>query len=57
MNAPLPPLDLADRQPNFLTLAENTVVERFFTATFDPIYFDRSRDGRLNAPDSAYGVL
>lgn len=57
MNAPLPPLDIANRRPNFITLAENTVVERFFTATFDPIYFDRSRDGRLNAPDGAYGVL
>ncbi|WP_244635274.1 RES family NAD+ phosphorylase [Methylosinus sp. C49] len=24
---------------------------------FDSIHFDRSRDGRLNAPDASYGVL
>lgn len=57
MNAPLPPLDIPDRRPNLVTLAASTIVERFFTAIFDPIHFDRSRDGRLNAPDDSYGVL
>lgn len=57
MNAPLPPPDLADRRPNLLTLGEGALVERFFTSTLDPIHFDRSRDGRLNAPDGADGVL
>jgi hypothetical protein len=33
------------------------IVERFFGAIHDPIYFDRSRKGRMNAPDGSYGVL
>jgi hypothetical protein len=33
------------------------VLHRFYTAAFDSIYFDRGRDGRLNAPDGTYGVL
>ncbi|MFC4173681.1 RES family NAD+ phosphorylase [Microvirga sp. GCM10011540] len=32
-------------------------MHRFFTAAYDLPYFDRSRDGRLNAPDGSYGVL
>ncbi|MFG1465925.1 RES domain-containing protein [Xanthobacter sp. DSM 24535] len=32
-------------------------LHRFYTATYDPIYFDRSRLGRFNAPDASYGVL
>lgn len=57
MNAPLPPPDLASRRPEILTLPEDVVVERIFTAAFEPIHFDRGRNGRLNAPDGAYGVL
>lgn len=33
------------------------MLHRFYTAVFDPMYFDRGRDGRLNAPDGTYGVL
>lgn len=33
------------------------MLHRFYTAAFEPIYFDRSTDGRINAPDGAYGVL
>ncbi len=33
------------------------MLHRFFSAAHDPIYFDRSVDGRLNAPDASYGVI
>ena len=57
MTAPLPPPDLASRDPVLITLEAGEILHRFFTATYDPIHFDRSRDGRLNAPDGLYGVL
>ena len=58
MSAPsLPPPDLASRRPEIVTLARGVIIERFFPAAFDPIYFDRSDKGRLNAPDGSYGVL
>jgi hypothetical protein len=57
VNAPLPPSDLSSRRPEILTLPNDVVVERIFAAAFDPIHFDRGRNGRLNAPDGAYGVL
>jgi hypothetical protein len=53
----LPPPDLAERDPVVITLEAGALTHRFFTAAFDPIHFDRSRDGRLNAPDGSYGVL
>jgi hypothetical protein len=40
-----------------VSLAKGSIVQRFFTVEFDPIYFDRSDSGRLNAPDTSYGVL
>jgi hypothetical protein len=55
--APLPPADLATRTPLLTYLARGELVHRFFTARFDPVFFDRGRDGRLNAPDGEYGVL
>jgi hypothetical protein len=33
------------------------MLHRFFTATQEPVYFDRGRDGRWNAPDASFGVL
>ena len=54
---PYPPAALDTRTPHFIELPENAVLHRFYTARFDPIFFDRSLDGRLNAPDGAYGVL
>ncbi len=54
---PYPPADLDTRTPHFIELPENAVLHRFYTARFNPIFFDRSLDGRLNAPDGAYGVL
>lgn len=55
--SPLPPADLASREPLIITLAANEGLHRFHAAARDPIYFDRSLGGRLNAPDGSYGVL
>jgi hypothetical protein len=57
VSAPLPPDDLESRSPEIVILAQGVVIERFYTAAFDPIHFDRSHDGRFNAPDGGYGVL
>jgi hypothetical protein len=57
VSALLPPADLASRSPEILTLGQDSIVERFFTAAFPPIYFDRTVGGRLNAPNGSYGVL
>ena len=38
-------------------LATGTSLHRFYTAKFEPIFFDSSQLGRLNAPDGSYGVL
>ena len=57
MSAPLPPADLARREPQLIIVPAGSIVHRFYTAKFDPIFFDRSREGRLNAPDASYGVL
>lgn len=54
---PLPPADLATRIPQTVDLAAGDTVFRFYSAANDPIYFDRSLEGRLNAPDASYGVL
>lgn len=55
--APLPPADLSARAPAETLLATGDLLHRFYTTAFDPIYYDRGRDGRLNAPDDRYGVL
>ncbi|WP_407175372.1 RES family NAD+ phosphorylase [Bradyrhizobium sp. STM 3562] len=57
MTAPLPPYDLAHRRPRLTHLRRGIVIHRFYTAEYDPIFFDPSRLGRLNAPDGSYGVL
>ena len=57
MSAPLPPADLAGRLPDLISVPAGTAVHRFYTARYESVFFDRSRDGRLNAPDGSYGVL
>ncbi len=57
MTAPLPPQDLHHRQPELIELVAGHVLHRFHTAIYDPVYYDRSQDGRFNAPDGSYGVL
>ena len=57
MSRPFPPPDLAARAPEILVLESGAIVERFFYVVRDPIFFDRSRKGRMNAPDGACGVL
>ena len=57
MTGPRPPADLAGRVPNILSIDAGAILHRFFAAEHDPIHFDRSSLGRLNAPDGSYGVL
>ncbi|OWK23075.1 hypothetical protein AJ87_40610 [Rhizobium yanglingense] len=55
MTPPLPTSDLHSRHPELITLPDGTDLHRFYTAAYDPIYFDRSVLGRFNAPDGSYG--
>lgn len=57
MTAPLPPSDIATRRPLFLNLAAGTVLHRFYSAAYEPIFFDRGKGGRFNAADGSFGVL
>lgn len=57
MSTPTPPPNLAKRNPAILDLPARSELHRFHAAGRDPIYFDKSLDGRLNAPDASYGVL
>lgn len=57
MTAPPPPSDLPRRKLTILEIAEGVAVERLFEASYEPIFFDKGRGGRWNAPDGAYGVL
>lgn len=57
MSAPRPPDDIDRRRPRLFRLRAGSVVHRFYTAQYEPIFFDASREGRLNSPDGSYGVL
>ena len=57
MSTPLPPSDLAARVLEWVELTPGVIVERFYSNAFEPMHFDLSRSGRLNAPDRGYGVL
>jgi hypothetical protein len=58
VSAPLPPPDLASRDPDLVTLPAGAIMHRFYAAKYEPVFFDRGRlSGRLNAPDGSYGVL
>ncbi|AYG64191.1 RES family NAD+ phosphorylase [Rhizobium jaguaris] len=57
MSGPLPPADLDRRQPEHVELQAGAVLHRFYTAKWEPIFFDTSTRGRFNAPDASYGVL
>jgi hypothetical protein len=57
VSAPRPPSDLSRRTPDLVTIEAGAVLHRFYRAALEPIYFDRSLDGRLNAPDGGFGVL
>ena len=54
---PLPPADLAAREPVLEVVPRGAELHRFFSAARDPLHFDRSDLGRLNSPAGAYGVL
>jgi hypothetical protein len=57
VSAPRPPSDLRRRTPDLVTIETGAVLHRFYPAALEPIHFDRSLDGRLNAPDGSFGVL
>lgn len=57
MTAPRAPADLAARRPRLTRLRRGAILHRFYSAAYAPVFFDRSRLGRLNAPDASYGVL
>ncbi|MGV1867607.1 MULTISPECIES: RES family NAD+ phosphorylase [unclassified Rhizobium] len=57
MSPPLPPADFQSRKLQIVSIAVRSVMHRFYTSTFEPVYFDRSDLGRFNAPDGSYGVL
>lgn len=53
----LPPADIGGRIPRLVVIAADTSLHRFYTGALDPIFYDRSNQGRFNAPDGKYGVL
>jgi hypothetical protein len=57
VSAPLPPDDLASRRPRLVKLKKGTILHRFYTSEYEPIFFDHSQSGRLSAHDGSYGVL
>lgn len=57
MTVPLPPPDLHSRSPKIVSLPRGSEIHRFYTAIYEPVFFDRSTTGRFNAPDGSYGVL
>jgi hypothetical protein len=57
VSAPLPPANLASRTPRIVAVTEGAILHRFYTKAFEPIFYDKSLEGRLNAPDGTYGVL
>lgn len=43
--------------PKIATVAAGGILHRFYSKAYEPIFFDRSKGGRLNAPEADYGVL
>jgi hypothetical protein len=57
VTSPQPPGDLDGREPNLFRLSPGDILHRFHAKDRDPIHFDQSDAGRLNARDGSYGVL
>lgn len=54
---PEPPSNFASREPEVYKLRIGNMMSRFFNNSYtDPLYFDRSADGRFNATLGSYGV-
>jgi hypothetical protein len=53
----LPPTDINERSPRSTTIRNTATFYRFYPRGKDPIYFDHSKEGRLNSPDASFGVL
>jgi len=54
---PLPPDDLASRNPELLKVVAGEKMHRVYPREFGPTYFDKSKGSRFNAPDGSYGVM
>jgi hypothetical protein len=57
VSAPAPPPDLHRRDPGILDVPKGSTIHRFYTAAYEPVFFDRSNRGRFNAPDGGFGIL
>jgi hypothetical protein len=57
VTVPLPPSDLHSRNPKIVSIPIGSDLHRFYTATYEPVFFDRSTRGRFNAPNGSFGVL
>jgi hypothetical protein len=53
---PLPPTDINTRRPRVATI-RNVTFDRFYSRGHNPIFFNRSIEGRLNSPNGSFGVL
>lgn len=54
---PKVPDDFNDRDPEIFYVKTGARLFRFFSSHLDPIYYDKSQDGRFNATDGSFGVL
>jgi hypothetical protein len=57
LTAPRPPPDLPARALDEIGLSAGALVHRFYSNAFAPVFYDRSRLGRMNAPHGEFGVL
>jgi hypothetical protein len=57
VSAPSPPADIASRTPLLVPVPASTDLYRFYSVIHEPIFFDRSDLGRLNAPEGPTGFF
>jgi hypothetical protein len=57
VSPPLPPPDIEGRNPRLVRITAGASLHRFYPRGLEPIFHDRSAEGRLNSPDGSYGVL
>src|SRR5258708_26732430 len=56
VDPPYPPADMDKRRPLVGTI-KKVAFYRCYGRGKEPIFFDRSTDGRFNSPDASFGVL
>jgi hypothetical protein len=57
VTTPLPAGDFATVQLPTVEIPAGRELFRMYDLRFEPVFYDRSSEGRLNAPDATYGVL